>query len=112
MDEFDWPVFVGLTVAIIGGAGYFTGQALARGWRPAWQVVLYAALLGLADRFLHYALFDGVLLSLSGYLVGTAVTCALGLLAYRLARVRAMVAQYPWLYERAGPFAWREKDGG
>ncbi len=112
MDEFNWPVFIGLTVVIIGGAGFLTGHALARGWRPAWQVVLYSALLGLADRFLNYALFDGVLLSLSGYLIGTAVICGLGLLAYRLTRVGTMVAQYPWLYERAGLFAWREKDGG
>ncbi|WP_375731230.1 DUF6867 family protein [Azospirillum sp. B506] len=22
---------------------------------------------------------------------------------------RRMVNQYPWLYERAGPFAWRER---
>jgi len=29
--------------------------------------------------------------------------------AYRLTQAHKMVAQYPWLYERAGLFAWREK---
>jgi len=23
-----------------------------------------------------------------------------------------MVSQYPWLYERSGPFGWRERVGG
>ena len=32
------------------------------------------------------------------------------LLAFRLTLARKMPAQYPWLYERAGPFHWRAKE--
>jgi hypothetical protein len=85
------------------------GQAVAATWRPARQVVIYGALLALGDRFLVYALFGGQLLSASGYLVHAVVLICIGLIAYRLTRVHCMVNQYPWLYERAGPFGWRER---
>jgi hypothetical protein len=61
-----------LTLVLFGGAAFMTGQAVAATWRPAWNVVLYCALLGLADRFLHFALFEGQLLSVTGYAVDTA----------------------------------------
>jgi len=75
----------------------------------AGAIVVGAALLGLADRFLAYALFDGTLLSLSAYLADAATLAGIALVAWRLGRARKMVSQYPWLYERAGPFAWRER---
>ncbi|WP_348981071.1 DUF6867 family protein [Azospirillum sp. TSO5] len=31
------------------------------------------------------------------------------LTAHRIAIARRMVNQYPWLYETAGPFGWRER---
>jgi hypothetical protein len=34
---------------------------------------------------------------------------AILLAAYYLTRARKMVQQYPWLYERRGPFGWRER---
>jgi len=34
-------IFLGLTILIMGGAGYLTGEALARTWRPLWQLILY-----------------------------------------------------------------------
>jgi hypothetical protein len=105
------PVFLGLTLCLIGGAGFLTGQALARAWRPLWQVFPYCLLLGLADRFLTWGLFGGTLLSIGGLVVDTAAILAIGLVAYRLTRVRKMVSQYPWLYERRGPFAWRKRPG-
>jgi hypothetical protein len=33
-------------------------------------------------------------------------------LAFRLTRVRRMVSQYPWIYERDGLLGWRERSGG
>jgi branched-chain amino acid transport system ATP-binding protein len=86
-----------------------TGQALARTWRPAWQIVPYALLLALGARFISYALFDGELLSPGGYLLGAAVLLLLMLAAFRATLARKMVAQYPWLYDRAGLFGWRER---
>ena len=102
-------VYIGITVCIIGFAAYMTGQALANTWRPIWQVVAYGALLGLADRFLTFALFDGALLSVTGYLIDTLTLLAISLTAYRYSKARKMVTQYPWLYEPAGVFGWREK---
>ncbi len=104
-------VFIGLTVIISGGAAIMTGRALADGWKPAWMVVAACVGLGLADRFLVYALFEGELLSLSGFLVHFVVIVALALLAWRVTAVRKMVNQYPWRYERTSLFAWREKPG-
>ncbi len=102
------PVFLVLTVIIMGGAAYMTGYAVAATWRPYWQVLLYAVLLGLTDRFLTFALFEGELLSLSGFVVDTGFLTAISLFAFRVTRVGKMVSQYPWLYERDGLLGYRE----
>jgi len=102
-------VFFTVTVVVMGFAAFMTGQALAGTWKPVWQVVFYCLLLGFGARFLTFSLFDGVLLSLSGYLIDVAVLIAIGLFAYRLTRARKMASQYPWVYERAGLLGWREK---
>lgn len=103
------PVFLVVTGLVIGFAAYMTGQAIANTWRPAWQILVYSLLLALVARFLIFALFDGVLLSLTGYLASAALLLAICVFAYRLTRARKMVHQYPWLYERAGLFGWRER---
>lgn len=102
-------VFIGLTVVLFGGASYMMGQALGANWRPVWQVVLYSAMLGLADRFFHNALFAGDMASLHAYAVDTAVLMAIAFSAFQATRAHKMVTQYPWLYERVGVFSWRAK---
>ena len=57
-------------------------------------------------------LFNGPLLSLQGYIVDTTYIVVVMLLAYRAALTRRMLIQYPWLYERVGPFEWRAKVTG
>ena len=109
--EFDPWLFLMFTVAIMGGAGWLTGQAVAATWRAPRHAVAGCVALGLADRFLVFALFDGALLSLTAFLVDTAVITGIGLIAWRITRVRRMVAQYPWLYEPVGLFFWRERSG-
>lgn len=103
-------VFIGLTVIVMGFAAYMTGKALAKTWKPIWQLFVYCALLGLVDRFLNFALFDGTLLSFGAYLTDTSVLTAISLFAFRLTTARKMVIQYPWLYERNGLFGWRENN--
>jgi hypothetical protein len=101
--------FLELTVLLFGAAAIASGRALARNWRPSWQILPYALLLAAGDRFLLYALFDGTLLSVTGYAAAAALLLAVCLAAFRVTLVRLMVRQYPWLYEKAGPFAWRER---
>ena len=101
--------FFTMTVVLFGGAAFLTGQAVAQSWRPGWQILPAALLLAAADRFFLYALFAAELASLSGFLIAAAMLGAILLAAYYLTRARKMVQQYPWLYERRGPFGWREK---
>ena len=105
----DLLVTLFVTAIIVGFAAFMTGQALANTWRPAWQMLPYGLMLGFADRFLVWGLFGGDGLSVSGYAIDTAYLIAVGVAAYRLTRARRMVTQYPWLYERAGPFGWRDR---
>ena len=105
------PTVFGLfTVVIMGGAGYMTGQAVASTWRPMWQAIAYSVLLGAADRFLVFALFEGALMSVPGLILDTAVIMAICLIGYRITRVSKFVGQYPWLYERAGLFNVRSRN--
>lgn len=102
-------VYITVTLVVMGFAAFMTGQALAGTWKPLWQVVVYCLLLGFGSRFLIFSLFEGELLSLSGYLTDCAVLVAIGLFAFRLTRARKMVSQYPWIYERAGLLGWQER---
>src|SRR4051812_19923415 len=97
-------VFLILTVIIGGGAAFLAGRALAAKWRPVWKPLIYMLPLGAALRFIHYALFDGDFLSIHYFLTDTAVLVVFAMVGYRLTRVRQMTGQYPWLYERSGPF--------
>lgn len=101
--------FLGMAV-LFGAAAVLSGQALARNWRPVRQLALAALLLALGDRFLLFALFGGRLLSAGGFLLAFVLLLAVGALAYRLTQARCMVTQYPWLYARRGPFAWRDRE--
>jgi hypothetical protein len=106
-----WEVSLGdfllVTVFLGGGGAYLTGRALAQTWRPFVQLVGYVLLLTAATRFIHFALFDGTLLSLRFYCVDFVVMMALAAFGYRVARVRQMIGQYSWLYRRTGPISWR-----
>jgi hypothetical protein len=102
-----WDVWVGITLVLTGGASFMTGQAIARTWRPLWQVVAYGLLLAVVSRFFVYALFDGYMLLVSGYLIDLAGLLAIGLFAFRINRVQMIVNQYPWLYKRTGLFGFR-----
>ena len=108
----DWGVFLGVTLVLMGGAGWMTGQALARTWRPIWQLIPYGLLLGFGDRFLVYALFDGELINAGAYVIDTVVIFVIGAVAFRRTQVAKMVDQYPWLYRRSGPFSWRNRQDG
>ena len=71
-------VFILVTLILGGGAAALTGRAIAGTWRPWWQVIVYALILGGAVRFLHFSLFGGTLLSPHYYLVDSAFCVAFG----------------------------------
>ncbi len=101
--------FVMLTVVIGGGAAFMSGRAVAGQWKGVKLLMFYCLLLAFAIRFLHFALFDSILLSGKLLVIDLLVMLIMGFLAFRLTRVGQMVKQYPWLYQRAGLFWWREK---
>src|SRR5262249_7038208 len=79
-------VFLLVTIVLGGGAAALAGRAVALTWRPWWQLVIYMLMLGAAVRFIHFALFDGTLLSLHYYTVDTLVCMALGFAGFQAAR--------------------------
>jgi hypothetical protein len=91
-----------------GGAAWLTGRAIAGTWRAPGHVVGAMLLLGGAARFIHFALFQGNLLSLPSYLSDVCIFLIVGLIAWRATRTAQMVRQYPWLYARSGPLSWRK----
>jgi hypothetical protein len=100
-------VFFLATLLLGGGAATMTGRAIATAWRPWWHVVFAMVVLGVAVRFIHFAVFRSTFLTLHYYLVDT-VTCLLfGLTSFRITRVGQMVNGYRWINRRAGPLSWR-----
>lgn len=108
-EEDSLSVFILVSLIMGGGAAYLSGRAIAGTWRPLWQVSIYMLVLGVAVRFMHFALFEGTLLSPHYYLVDTAVCLIFGWLGYRTTRARQMATQYSWLYDRSGWLEWRPK---
>ena len=94
---------------LIAPGAFAAGHAVGITWRPWGQILFYTALLSALLRFLDYALAEGELWSIGGFLLGWAVQLAVAAFAYRLTRARAMVRQYPWLYQRKGLLGWEER---
>ena len=102
-------LFLLVTVAMGGWAGWMAARGLAKAWRPLWQIVPALLAVAAAVRFIHFALFDGTLLSLHYYAVDVVVVMIVGLAGYRWTRTRQMTTQYRWLYERTSPLTWRSR---
>lgn len=105
-------------LCLYGFAAFMMGQALAETWRPVWHNFFYGLLLTAGDRALAYMLLHTGKLSLAdffgmmfglGALLDAVIIFAIALFAYRITRARQMVTQYPWLYEKAGLVAWRDR---
>jgi hypothetical protein len=98
-----------VTGAIGGGAAWLAGRAIAATWRPFWHVIAYMLLLGCAVRFVHFALFEGTLLSPASYGADAVYLLIVSALGWRMTRAAQMATQYYWLYGRTGPLTWRPK---
>ena len=93
----DLVSFLLVTVVLGGGAAWLAGRAIAQTWRPWWSIVAYMLILGLAVRFIHFALFDGTLRSLHYYAIDAAVAILLAGLGFRVTRAKQMARQYGFL---------------
>lgn len=99
-----------LVTCLMGGWGaWMTGRAMASTWRRYPVLVAYLAILALAVRFIHFALFQGTLVSPHYYLVDLLVVQIIGAVGYRMTRVAQMTAKYRWLYLPNGPLFWRDR---
>ncbi len=102
-------VFIGFTLILVGSCAFLMGQAVASTWRSPWQLLPYSLLLAASDRFLVFGLFGGQLLAILPFIFASLVLLLLAGFGFRLTQVDMMVHQYPWLYERTGLLAWRDK---
>lgn len=109
-EEDSFGVFLLVSIILGGGAAWLAGRAIALTWRAWWHVAAYMLILGLAVRFLHFALFEGTLLSPHYYAVDTAICLIFGFLGFRTTRAGQMAMQYGWLYRRSGPINWAGRD--
>jgi hypothetical protein len=108
VEDSPWIFFI-MTVFFGGGAAFLAGRAMASKWRPVWMPLLAMVPLALALRFLHFALFQAQLTSIHYLITDFLVLLVFAFIGYRTTMVTKMARQYPWLYEKAGPFAWRSR---
>ena len=101
--------FIFITVILGGWTAWRTGKASAETWSSLRVLAFYTLLLGVAVRFLHFALFGGTFLSAQYYLVDTVILAAFSFAAYRHTRTNQMTSKYYWLYQKTSPFSWAEK---
>jgi hypothetical protein len=90
-------VFVVATGLLGGLAALATGRALAQTWRPLWHLPLNMLLLACGVRFIHYAIFGGVFLSVRNLVVDFLVLTAIALFGYLRMRQSQMLRQYGWI---------------
>jgi hypothetical protein len=102
-------VFLLLSVILGGGAAFMAGRSLAKDWRSLTSLMVFMLPLGAGVRFLHFALFQHPLFSLTHFISTTLILMGFAFFGYRMKRVNQMTTQYPWLYERSGLLTWRNK---
>jgi hypothetical protein len=108
-EEGSFGVFLLVTVAMGGGAAWMSGRAIAATWRPWWHILTYMLILGAGVRFIHFALFEGTMLSPYYYAVDTTVCLAFAFLGFRLTRTRQMCRQYGFRTVRTGLLTWARR---
>jgi len=89
--------FVALTIVIGGGMAMSTGGAVAQGWKSMGHLFLYTLLLTFADRFLHFALFEGTLLSVKHFLIDLVILLICAGIGFGLRRRSQMKRQYGFI---------------
>ena len=107
--EFQLFDFILMTMILFGWCSYQLGKAMANSWKPILLMIFYVLLLTVFDRFLLFALFEQELLSLIMFLIDFIVLSIISLISYRLTKIKYMVNQYPWKYQKTGLFSFNKK---
>jgi len=100
-----------VTLVLGGGCAFLAGRAIASTWRSIWVAVASMIPMGLAVRFVHFALFNEALVLPRTYAVETLILMTIACRSFQRTRAVQMVSQYYWLYEANGPLAWRLRQG-
>ena len=101
--------FLLVTWALGGWAAWMTARGCALSWRPYPALVFYLLLLACAVRFIHYALFEGTLISLQFFIADAIILMIIGSLGFRYTRTTQMTTQYHWLYEKTSALSWKPR---
>ncbi len=102
-------LFILVTVVMGGLAAWQMGRSIAQTWRPFAALFAYAAMLTCGVRFIHFAMFEGTLVSPRYFVVDFIVVFAAAALGWRRRRAEQMASQYSFAFASAGPFGWRRK---
>ena len=106
LDIFSGQFFYGEYVFMLlcmAGA-WMIGKSVASDWKELGSVVgVYTCCLAWARAFCTLHLYEAVFISLSRYLVDTAVFLVVAYLGFRFTRTNQMTRQYHWLYEKVSP---------
>lgn len=96
-------------MALCCAAAWMIGKSIATDWKSIVSLVLGLLVLGLGARFLHFALYEAQFISVSRYVVDTAILMLVGFVGFRFKRTNQMTTQYHWLYEKVSPLTWRAR---
>ena len=96
-----------ITLVLGGGCAILTGRAIALTWRSIWIAAAAMIPMGMAVRFIHFALFDEALLAPQTFAIETAILSVVACLSFQRTRALQMVRQYYWLYQPRGPLGWQ-----
>ena len=107
--EFHIFEFILMTVILFGWCSYQLGKAMANTWQSIYLMIFYALLLTFFDRFILFGLFEQKLLSTTMFLIDFITLSSISLISFKLTRVNYMINQYPWKYQKAGFFSYKNK---
>jgi hypothetical protein len=102
-------LFVLVTIVMGGAAAWQMGRAVAQTWRPFTILPVYVTLLTCGVRFVHFAMFQGTLLSLHYFVVDFMMLFIATMIGWRMQRAQQMRTQYSFAFEGSGPLSWRRK---
>ena len=97
-------------VLLCAAAAWMIGKSVAGIWKGIPELIGYVLLLGVGTRFLHFALYEAAFVSIGHYVADTILFLIVAFIGYRYTRTNQMTEQYNWLYEKASPITWRDKN--